>query len=321
MSWERTRKVTWVGLLLPGLLLAAESPWVQDVRSARTAINRGDFALAESFLDMALRAAREEKAVDGRLAGAYEALGERWQQKGVPGEAARVFETAIAVWKEVAGEDQPRVASVVSRLAEIKENAGRYEEAEALRLETIRILENHFGPDSPNIVGAVEKLARYYEQQSRMTDAESQYKRALDILIRAFGTGSPLAMPTLRAYIDLLKKASRPGEAVELESLLRELNPPVFQIRDGVKPPRLESRREPGYSEEARAKHIEAIVVMTMVVDDHGVPAAILVKEPVGFGLDEKAVEAVSAWRFRPGLKDGRPVSVLATVEMNFRLL
>ena len=38
-------------------------------------------------------------------------------------------------------------------------------------------------------------------------------------------------------------------------------------------------------------------------------------------GLDEKAIEAVQKWRFKPGVKDGKPVPVAATVEVNFRLL
>jgi outer membrane biosynthesis protein TonB len=36
--------------------------------------------------------------------------------------------------------------------------------------------------------------------------------------------------------------------------------------------------------------------------------------------LDEKAIEAVRQWRFRPGLKDGEPVAVVVNVEVNFRL-
>jgi len=45
------------------------------------------------------------------------------------------------------------------------------------------------------------------------------------------------------------------------------------------------------------------------------------VMRSLGLGLDEKAIEAVEKWKFRPGYKDGKPVTVAATVEVNFRLL
>jgi protein TonB len=56
-------------------------------------------------------------------------------------------------------------------------------------------------------------------------------------------------------------------------------------------------------------------------VDDKGMPRNIRVVRPLGLGLDEKAIEAVQKWRFRPAMKDGHAVNVEATVEVNFRLL
>jgi TonB family protein len=41
----------------------------------------------------------------------------------------------------------------------------------------------------------------------------------------------------------------------------------------------------------------------------------------LGLGLDEKAIEAVSRWKFKPALRNGRPVRAAATIEVNFRLL
>ncbi|MFL6350587.1 MAG: energy transducer TonB [Bryobacteraceae bacterium] len=78
---------------------------------------------------------------------------------------------------------------------------------------------------------------------------------------------------------------------------------------------------EPEYSEEARKAKYSGAVLLSLVVDEHGLPRDIRVIRPVGLGLDEKAVQAVTQWRFRPGLKGGRPVAVQATIEVSFRLL
>jgi len=57
------------------------------------------------------------------------------------------------------------------------------------------------------------------------------------------------------------------------------------------------------------------------VILPDGTTSNISVVRPLGLGLDEKAIEAVRKWRFRPSLKDGKPVPVRANVEVNFRLL
>ena len=65
----------------------------------------------------------------------------------------------------------------------------------------------------------------------------------------------------------------------------------------------------------------QATVIILIVVDEHGKPRDMKVIRPLGLGLDEKALEAIRQWRFNPGKKDGKPVAVQATIEVNFRLL
>jgi len=95
----------------------------------------------------------------------------------------------------------------------------------------------------------------------------------------------------------------------------------VYRIGGGVSAPSVLSKVEPEYSEEARKAKWQGTVVVSVIVDELGRPRNVRVQRSLGLGLDQKAVEAVSQWRFKPGLKDGKPVPVMATIEVNFRLL
>ncbi len=95
----------------------------------------------------------------------------------------------------------------------------------------------------------------------------------------------------------------------------------VFHIGGGVSAPQLLYKVEPEYSEEARKAKFQGTVVLTAIVDIDGKAKNIKVIRPLGLGLDEKAIEAIVKWRFRPGMKDGKPVATYASIEVNFRLL
>jgi len=95
----------------------------------------------------------------------------------------------------------------------------------------------------------------------------------------------------------------------------------AYRIGGGVSPPSVILKVEPEYSEEARKAKFQGTVVLFVVVDADGKPRDLKVIRPLGLGLDQKAIEAVEKWKFRPGMKDGKPVAVQATIEVNFRLL
>jgi TonB family protein len=95
----------------------------------------------------------------------------------------------------------------------------------------------------------------------------------------------------------------------------------VYQIGGDVSQPVPIYKPEPEYSEEARKAKYSGTVLLQLIIDANGNTRDIHVIRPLGLGLDEKAIEAVAKWRFRPALKGGRPVAVEAQVEVNFRLL
>ena len=95
----------------------------------------------------------------------------------------------------------------------------------------------------------------------------------------------------------------------------------AFRVGGGVSAPALLHKVEPEYSEEARKAKYQGTVLLYIEVDPNGKPMNIRVIRSLGLGLDEKAIEAVKQWKFKPGYKDGKPVTVQAQIEVNFRLL
>ncbi len=89
---------------------------------------------------------------------------------------------------------------------------------------------------------------------------------------------------------------------------------------DRPSPPVLISKREPKYSPEALKAKLQGTILVSLLVGEDGVPQNVKVVRGLGLGLDEKAIEAVKTWRFKPGVKEGKPVAVAAQVEVNFKV-
>jgi hypothetical protein len=84
--------------------------------------------------------------------------------------------------------------------------------------------------------------------------------------------------------------------------------------------PRAVFAPEPDYSEAARLAKLSGGSKYWVVVDEKGNVADVQVVDPLGLGLDEESVEKLSTWKFVPGSKDGVPVPVILSVEVNFHL-
>ena len=95
----------------------------------------------------------------------------------------------------------------------------------------------------------------------------------------------------------------------------------VYRVGGAVSPPRVVAKADPEYTEEARRAHVNASVQLNIVVNGDGTVRNARVVRGAGFGMDEKAISAVNGWKFQPAMKEGAAVAVMATVEVNFRLL
>jgi TonB family protein len=86
------------------------------------------------------------------------------------------------------------------------------------------------------------------------------------------------------------------------------------------KPPVPIYQQDAEFSDEARRKRISGVVLISLLVGTDGLPTDLQVVKSVGAGLDEKALDAVSKYRFKPAMKDGNPVPARVTIQVSFRL-
>ena len=95
----------------------------------------------------------------------------------------------------------------------------------------------------------------------------------------------------------------------------------LYQIGGRVSAPVVIHSVEAEFSDEARRAKYQGVCLISLIVDAQGNPQNIRVARPLGMGLDEKAIEAIRQYKFKPAMKDGKtPVPVMITIEVDFRL-
>lgn len=95
----------------------------------------------------------------------------------------------------------------------------------------------------------------------------------------------------------------------------------LYRIGGGVSAPIAIYDPEPEFSDEARRAKYQGICVVGLIVDVQGNPQNVHIVRSLGMGLDEKAIEMVKTYKFKPAMKDGKtPVPVAINYEINFRL-
>jgi TonB family protein len=94
----------------------------------------------------------------------------------------------------------------------------------------------------------------------------------------------------------------------------------VKVVSEGMTPPHVLNSIDPSSNEYAQQYGIAGMELLRTVVDATGVPREMAIARPIGFGLDEKAVDAIKNSRFRPATLNGQPVPVVVDLVVTFRI-
>jgi TonB family protein len=155
-------------------------------------------------------------------------------------------------------------------------------------------------PSSPSHAFTLEMLARFDTQQAALHDDKAQAALALDLAAEA--------------------RRIRVQNVAQMFAQ-RKVSEPAQRVGGGVGAPKLAAKREPMYTRAAQVLKVSGTVVLQVTIDVDGLAHDFKLLKGLGYGLDEAAVTAVSRWRFEPGQRNGVPVPVAATIEVNFRML
>jgi protein TonB len=94
----------------------------------------------------------------------------------------------------------------------------------------------------------------------------------------------------------------------------------LMSVGGGVSAPLLIHSVEPEFTEAARRANYQGSVSINLIVDSQGNPQDVRLASHLGMGLEEKAIEAVRMYRFRPAMYQGHPVSVQIVIDVDFHL-
>ena len=132
-----------------------------------------------------------------------------------------------------------------------------------------------------------------------LTQPKSQPRRAA----RLFAVATLAAAGLLIAGISTTFAAQQNGK--------------VYKVGEsGVKAPKVLNKTEPKYPESATAT---GTTILSLEVSPAGKAENVVVKRSLEPAFDQSAIESVKSWTFAPATKDGQPVRVTATVEVNFK--
>ena len=151
---------------------------------------------------------------------------------------------------------------------------------------------------------------------------------AAAILASACIVAAPLASlgARVRSTIEIQTSNLPPIDALDVRVAAGDDSEPVREIRPleplagDIAPSVAEYTTPPLYSDEARRRGIEGVVLVRAHIDASGRVNAARVTRALGFGLDQNALVALRQWRFHAGTRNTTPVPMDVDIEIGFTL-
>jgi TonB family protein len=251
-----------------------------------------------------------------QLAQANEALGRMQQERLLLETQLHNFNTQLAYYRSTAGDAlKERIEDMRAQIATMQEmyaDAAPQLKSARARLAALEKERDAGTPTSKmtlDLEGSIAMLRTQMQGINANMDQKLRQIQELNKAIAQYQTRIESMPQYEMQYAELMRKYAEAQRQLELVATRPTTGPRVI------------SRREPEYTDEARRAKLEGKVELWVTVGADGRTREIEVIRGLGAGLDEKAIEAVKQWRFQPATHQGNPVDAIIVVEVPFRLL
>jgi TonB family protein len=257
------------------------------------------------------------------MANANDAIGRLQQQKLQLETQLTNFTNQLAYFQSMVGGDSNKVQALTQRMVDVQsqiaallemytESAPPVKAARAKLSAIEREREDEMAHMPAwkmvkDLEGSIELVKTQVQTVNMSMDEQLKRIAALNSVIAQYQMRVDMTPQLEAQYAQLVRKYQEAQKQVERLSLT-----PAG--------PRLISRRDPEYTPEARQAGLQGKVELSVTVGTDGVPRDLQVLHGLGSGLDQKAIDCASTWRFQPATLNGNTVTAVILVEVPFRL-
>jgi TonB family protein len=166
------------------------------------------------------------------------------------------------------------------------------------------------------VTGADLKLRIVRIMTQGSVDKLGFLKKLLLVVIGTGAVAAPIVVGLIKAPLATAQATQANRESASSNFADQQQ---IYHVGDGVSAPKIIFAPDPQFSDEALRAKYQGVCVVWLIVDAQGKPQDVKVVRRLGMGLDEKAIEAVKQYRFKPATLNGKPVAVRVHIEVNFR--
>lgn len=159
-------------------------------------------------------------------------------------------------------------------------------------------------------------IGKEYSSRNKTSPAVVQFFATENRLFRFAASGSGESGPEVKQFFSSIKLGEKTGGIKVSDGP----GPSVFRGDEVDEKPRLITKPEPIYTEDARREHISGVVILKVIFSATGEVTNIRVVSGLSHGLTDQAIGAAKKIKFIPATKDGKPVSMWMQLEYNFNL-